>query len=88
MAVADASGSFIFRIIRDGRYRLTVRAIEFALHPAALAERVTVISGSRQEELRESLTRRVVGAENGKVITRVIEFHDPKIRFSDEQAAR
>ena len=32
-------------------------------------------------------SRRVVRAENGKVITRVIEFHNPRIRFS-EQAAR
>jgi hypothetical protein len=27
-------------------------------------------------------------AENGKVITRVIEFHNPRIRFNNEQAAR
>lgn len=33
-------------------------------------------------------SRRVVRAENGKVITRVIEFHNPKIRFASEQAAR
>jgi hypothetical protein len=33
-------------------------------------------------------SRRVVRAENGKVITRVIEFHNPQIRFANEQAAR
>lgn len=33
-------------------------------------------------------SRRVVRAENGNVITRVIEFHNPKIRFVSEQAAR
>ncbi len=33
-------------------------------------------------------SRRVARAENGKVITRVIEFHHPRIRFSREQAAR
>jgi hypothetical protein len=33
-------------------------------------------------------SRRVVRAENGKIITRVIEFHSPKIRFASEQAAR
>lgn len=33
-------------------------------------------------------SRRVVRAENGKVATRIIEFHNPKIRFANEQAAR
>ncbi len=33
-------------------------------------------------------SRRMVRAENGKVITRVIEFHNPRIRFSNQQAAR
>jgi hypothetical protein len=33
-------------------------------------------------------SRRVVRAENGKVVTRVIEFQNPKIRFANEQAAR
>lgn len=33
-------------------------------------------------------SRRVVRAENGKVITRVIEFYNPRIRFGGEQAAR
>jgi len=27
-------------------------------------------------------------AENGKVITRVIEFRNPRIRFNNQQAAR
>ncbi len=34
-------------------------AIELRLEPAGLAERITVISGSRQEELRESLNTKV-----------------------------
>lgn len=34
-------------------------AIEFTLEPASLAERITVVSGSRQEELRESLNTKV-----------------------------
>lgn len=34
-------------------------AIEFRLKPGGLAERITVISGSRQEELRESLNTKV-----------------------------
>jgi len=33
-------------------------------------------------------SRRMVRAENGKVITRVTEFHNPRIRFNHEQAAR
>jgi hypothetical protein len=33
-------------------------------------------------------SRRMVRAENGKVITRVTEFHNPRIRFNREQAAR
>lgn len=33
-------------------------------------------------------SRRVVRAENGKVITRVIEFRNPRIHFNNEQAAR
>jgi outer membrane receptor for ferrienterochelin and colicins len=33
--------------------------VSFTLEPAALAERVTVVSGSRQEELRESLNTKV-----------------------------
>lgn len=34
-------------------------AIEFRLEPAGLADRITVVSGSRQEELRESLNTKV-----------------------------
>ncbi len=34
-------------------------SLEFALEPAALAEKITVVSGSRQEELRESLNTKV-----------------------------
>ncbi|MEP7338630.1 MAG: carboxypeptidase regulatory-like domain-containing protein [Acidobacteriota bacterium] len=76
VAIADTNGGFVFKVVRDGRYRLTatpngfapashevesgsVGAVEFALHPAALAERVTVVSGWRQEELRESLNTKV-----------------------------
>jgi hypothetical protein len=33
-------------------------------------------------------SRRLFRAENGKVITRVIEFHNPRIRFNNQQAAR
>jgi Protein of unknown function (DUF3386) len=33
-------------------------------------------------------SRRMFRAENGKVITRVIEFHNPRIRFNKEQAAQ
>jgi outer membrane receptor for ferrienterochelin and colicins len=76
VAITDASGGFVFRVVREGRDRLTAGAvgfapvlqevvsdssekIEFALAPTALAERVTVVSGSRQEELRESLNTKV-----------------------------
>jgi outer membrane receptor for ferrienterochelin and colicins len=34
-------------------------AVEFKLEPAGLADRITVVSGSRQEELRESLNTKV-----------------------------
>lgn len=34
-------------------------SLDFALEPAALADKVTVVSGSRQEELRESLNTKV-----------------------------
>jgi hypothetical protein len=34
------------------------------------------------------VSRRMFRAENGKVIARVIEFHNPRIRFSNEEAAR
>jgi uncharacterized protein DUF3386 len=33
-------------------------------------------------------SRRMCRAENGKVVTRVIEFHNPRIRFNNERAAR
>ena len=33
-------------------------------------------------------SRRLVRAENGKVITRIIEFQNPRIRFSGEQASQ
>jgi hypothetical protein len=33
-------------------------------------------------------SRLMLRAENGKVVTRVIEFHNPRIRFNDKQAAR
>lgn len=33
-------------------------------------------------------SRRMVRAENSKVITRVIEFHNPRIRLNDQQVAR
>jgi hypothetical protein len=33
-------------------------------------------------------SRRMVRAENGKVITRVTEFHNPRIQFNREQAAQ
>jgi len=34
------------------------------------------------------VSRRMTRAENGKVITRITEFHNPRIRFNNEQAAR
>lgn len=33
-------------------------------------------------------SRRMFRAENGKVVTRIIEFHNPRIRFNNQQAAR
>jgi hypothetical protein len=33
-------------------------------------------------------SRRMYRAENGKIVARVIEFHNPRIRFNNEQAAR
>ncbi|MGH9801193.1 MAG: TonB-dependent receptor, partial [Blastocatellia bacterium] len=38
---------------------VTDEAVEFKLEPARLADRITVVSGSRQEELRESLNTKV-----------------------------
>ncbi len=74
-ATADANGAFVFAAVRDGRYRVTASAngfasasrvvdslsdpITLALAPAGLTEGITVISGSRQEELRESLDTKV-----------------------------
>ncbi len=33
-------------------------------------------------------SRRMFRAENGTVVTRIIEFHNPRIRFNNQQAAR
>jgi hypothetical protein len=33
-------------------------------------------------------SRRILRAENGKVITRVIEFHNPRIRFNNAQSSQ
>ncbi|CDM64293.1 TonB-dependent receptor [Pyrinomonas methylaliphatogenes] len=70
-----ADGTFVFAGVREGRYLLTVTASGFAplskeidtiaqeialtLEPAPLHEQTIVVSGSRQEELRESLNARV-----------------------------
>ena len=72
---ADVSGAFSFAVARAGRYRVTASSSGFAptsveveslqeavtltLEPTALDERLTVVSGSRQEELRESLNTKV-----------------------------
>jgi outer membrane receptor for ferrienterochelin and colicins len=74
VVTTDANGNFAFAASKGARYRLIVSAVGFApisrevessgsfnfmLEPSALAEKVTVVSGSRQEELRESLNTKV-----------------------------
>jgi outer membrane receptor for ferrienterochelin and colicins len=74
VVTTDAKGNFAFAASKGARYRLIVSAVgfapisrevessgsfNFALEPAALAEKITVVSGSRQEELRESLNTKV-----------------------------
>jgi outer membrane receptor for ferrienterochelin and colicins len=74
VVITDANGNFAFSASSGGRYRLIVSAVgfvpisrevessgsfDFTLEPAALAEKITVFSGSRQEELRESLNTKV-----------------------------
>ena len=74
VVTTDANGNFAFAASKGARYRLIVSAVRFApisrevessgsfnfaLEPAALAEKITVVSGSRQEELRESLNTKV-----------------------------
>jgi len=74
VVTTDANGNFTFAASNGARYRLIVSAVgfapisrevespgsfSFALEPAALAEKITVVSGSRQEELRESLNTKV-----------------------------
>lgn len=34
------------------------------------------------------VSRRILRAENGKVVTRVIEFHNPRIRFNNAQSSQ
>jgi hypothetical protein len=65
VVITDANGNFAFAATSGAHYRLIVRAVGFApishevessgsfdfdLEPAALAEKITVVSGSRQEE--------------------------------------
>jgi outer membrane receptor for ferrienterochelin and colicins len=74
VVITDANGDFTFTASSGGHYRLIVSAVgfvpitrevessgsfDFTLEPAALAEKITVFSGSRQEELRESLNTKV-----------------------------
>jgi outer membrane receptor for ferrienterochelin and colicins len=74
VVITDANGNFAFGASNGARYRLVVSAVGFApisrevessgsfnfmLEPATLAEKITVVSGSRQEELRESLDSKV-----------------------------
>jgi outer membrane receptor for ferrienterochelin and colicins len=72
---ADASGNFSLAGSRNDRYKLIAAidgfapetkiiegdsgAIDFRLAPSGVSGRITVISGSRQEELRESLDTKV-----------------------------
>jgi outer membrane receptor for ferrienterochelin and colicins len=72
---ADASGNFSLAGSRNDRYKLIAAvegfapetiiiegdsgAINFKLAPSGVSDRITVISGSRQEELRESLDTKV-----------------------------
>jgi outer membrane receptor for ferrienterochelin and colicins len=71
VTVTDERGTFAFASIADGRYRVLAtldgfapvsadtdagRAVELTLSPSAFSEQVTVISASRQEALRESLS--------------------------------
>ncbi|MGD9562371.1 MAG: TonB-dependent receptor [Pyrinomonadaceae bacterium] len=70
----DEHGRFSFSQISDDEFEVIVSAVGFGrvvkeiaglaeaaimLEPAAINEKVTVFSGSRQEELRESLTTKV-----------------------------
>lgn len=74
-AVTNANGEFTFSNLRSAKYELiaaakgygrTAKAVEningevvLTLEPSPLREEVTIVSGSRQEELRESLTTKV-----------------------------
>jgi len=63
VVATDANGNFAFAASSSGRYRPTISAVgfalisesesfgslDFALEPAALAERITAVSGSRQD---------------------------------------
>ncbi len=74
VVTTGADGDFSFAASSGARYRLIVSAngfspvsrevegagsFDFALEPAPLAEKIVVFSGSRQEELRESLNTKV-----------------------------
>ncbi|HEY8459504.1 MAG TPA: TonB-dependent receptor, partial [Blastocatellia bacterium] len=74
VVTTDANGDFVFAASSGARYRLIVSAAGFApisrevegsgpfdfeLEPATLVEKITIVSGSRQEELRESLNAKV-----------------------------
>jgi len=75
VATTDSNGKYSFAGLAPDKYELTAchngfscqaRVVDaslpetsIALQPAAAVERITVVSGSRQEELRESLNTRV-----------------------------
>ena len=71
VSTADAKGEFVFTGLGAGRYRVVAtldgfapasteaaagERVELVLEPSVFAEQVTVVSGSRQEALRESLS--------------------------------
>lgn len=73
-AVSDSDGTFIFKNLDNSTYEITILAsgfsrnsreaevnskIEFILEPSLVTAETTVYSGSRQEELRESLNTKV-----------------------------
>lgn len=74
VVTTNDEGKFTFNGIADGEFEVVAAAkgfgrvvrdasasgeVSLTLEPAAITEQVTVVSGSRQEELRESLTTKV-----------------------------
>lgn len=73
-AVTDEAGRFVFRNLESADYEVTVLAegfarearetqnnskLDFTLNPSSIVAETTVYSGSRQDELRESLNTKV-----------------------------